>query len=46
MPELERERRLQGNRVLHLALPPAAVSRTIEALGKAGLNRSAAGAAW
>ena len=29
-----------GNRVLYLALPPVAFEGTIEALGKAGLNRS------
>ena len=29
-----------GNRILYLALPPAAFPGTIEALGKAGLNRS------
>ncbi len=37
---LERGRRLQGNRVLYLALPPVAFPPTIEALGKGGLNRS------
>ncbi|MGZ8202180.1 MAG: glucose-6-phosphate dehydrogenase [Burkholderiales bacterium] len=40
LAELERGRRLQGNRVLHLALPPVAVPATVEALGKAHLNRS------
>ena len=30
----------RGNRVLYLALPPDAFPATIEALGKAGLNRS------
>jgi glucose-6-phosphate 1-dehydrogenase len=40
MTELERRRRLLGNRVLHLALPPAAVPGTIAALGHAGLNRA------
>jgi glucose-6-phosphate 1-dehydrogenase len=38
--EIERSRRLPGNRVLYLALPPGAVPGTIEALGKAGFNRS------
>ena len=38
--EIERRRGLRGNRVLYLALPPAAFPGTIEALGKAGLNRS------
>ncbi len=32
--------RSAGNRVLYLALPPASFEGTIEALGKAGLNRS------
>jgi glucose-6-phosphate 1-dehydrogenase len=40
MAELERGRRMPGNRVLHLALPPAAFPGTIEALGNGGLNRS------
>ena len=38
--ETERRRGLKGDRVLYLALPPAAFPGTIEALGKAGLNRS------
>ncbi|HEY7239723.1 MAG TPA: glucose-6-phosphate dehydrogenase [Burkholderiales bacterium] len=38
--EIERRRGLRGDRVLYLALPPAAFPGTIEALGKAGLNRS------
>ena len=38
--EIERRRALRGDRVLYLALPPAAFPGTIEALGKAGLNRS------
>ena len=38
--DIERRRGLPGNRVLYLALPPAAFPGTIEALGKAGLNRS------
>src|SRR6185436_4864822 len=33
-------KRGSGNRVLYLALPPVAFEGTIEALGKAGLNRS------
>jgi glucose-6-phosphate 1-dehydrogenase len=37
---IERKERLPGNRVLHLALPPAAFPATIEALGASGLNRS------
>ena len=32
--------RASGNRVLYLALPPMAFEGTIEALGRAGLNRS------
>ncbi len=39
MTELERKRRMPGNRVLHLALPPGAAPGTIAALGRAGLNR-------
>ena len=38
--EIERRRGLHGNRILYLALPPVAFPGTIEALGKAGLNRS------
>jgi glucose-6-phosphate 1-dehydrogenase len=38
--EIERRHALGGNRVLYLALPPAAFPGTIEALGKARLNRS------
>ena len=38
--EIEQERRLPGNRVLYLALPPSAFPGTIKALGEAGLNRS------
>ena len=40
MEELERGRETRGNRVLYLALPPAAFPGTIEALGKVGLNRA------
>ncbi|MEP7329919.1 MAG: glucose-6-phosphate dehydrogenase, partial [Betaproteobacteria bacterium] len=40
MAELEKKSGLGGNRVLYLALPPTAFPGTIEALGKAGLNRS------
>jgi glucose-6-phosphate 1-dehydrogenase len=39
MAELEGGRGMRGNRVLHLALPPAAFRGTIEALGECGLNR-------
>jgi glucose-6-phosphate 1-dehydrogenase len=38
---LEREHGLPGNRIFYLALPPQAFAPTIEALGAAGLNRSA-----
>ena len=38
---LEAQRGSGGNRVLYLALPPVAFEGIIEALGKAGLNRSA-----
>ncbi len=38
---LEREGNLPGNRVFYLALPPQAVSGTINGLGQAKLNRSA-----
>ncbi len=38
--QLDRLHGLGGNRVLYLALPPAAVESTIEALGAAGLARS------
>jgi len=38
--KLESELDLPGNRVLYLALPPAAVSGAIEGLGDAGLNRA------
>ncbi|HZE60516.1 MAG TPA: glucose-6-phosphate dehydrogenase [Burkholderiales bacterium] len=37
---IERRRGLRGDRVLYLALPPAAFPGTIQALGEAGLNRS------
>ena len=37
---IESARGLQGNRVLYLALPPAAFPGSIEALGRAGLNHS------
>ncbi|HUF23555.1 MAG TPA: glucose-6-phosphate dehydrogenase [Vicinamibacterales bacterium] len=39
--ELERQHGLPGNRIFYLALPPQAFAPTIEALGAAGLNRSA-----
>ncbi|HEX6322483.1 MAG TPA: glucose-6-phosphate dehydrogenase [Vicinamibacterales bacterium] len=39
--DLEREHGLPGNRIFYLALPPQAFAPTIEALGAAGLNRSA-----
>jgi len=38
---LERQHGLTGNRIFYLALPPQAFAPTIEALGAAGLNRSA-----
>jgi glucose-6-phosphate 1-dehydrogenase len=38
--EVDRVHGLAGNRVLYLALPPAAVAPAIEALGTAGLSRS------
>jgi glucose-6-phosphate 1-dehydrogenase len=38
--EIEKTKQLEGNRVLYLALPPAAFMPVIEALGKAGLNKS------
>lgn len=37
---LEQEHGLSGNRVLYLALPPAAFPSTIEGLGEAGLSQS------
>ncbi len=37
---IEKEKQLPGNRVLYLALPPAAFPRVITALGEAGLNKS------
>ncbi|CAN5854805.1 glucose-6-phosphate dehydrogenase [soil metagenome] len=37
---LEQEHGLTGNRVLYLALPPAAFPGTITGLGEAGVNRS------
>ena len=37
---IERDSGIHGNRVLYLALPPGAFPGTIEALAKAGLNRS------
>ena len=40
MAEIERGGGTRGNRVLYLALPPAAFPGTIEALGKSGLNRA------
>ncbi len=36
--EIEKARGLPGNRILYLALPPAAFPDTIENLGRAGLN--------
>jgi glucose-6-phosphate 1-dehydrogenase len=39
--KIEQERKLPGNRVFYLALPPTAFPSTITALGVAGLNRSA-----
>ncbi len=38
---VEAERRLPGNRVFYLALPPATFGDTLTRLGEAGLNRSA-----
>jgi len=38
--EVERRHGLRGNRIVYLALPPVAFPGAIEALGKAGLNRS------
>ena len=38
--EIERERKLGGNRTIYLALPPAAFPTTITQLGAVGLNRS------
>jgi glucose-6-phosphate 1-dehydrogenase len=38
--EIEDEADLPGNRIIYLALPPAAMEPTIEGLGKAGLNKS------
>jgi len=37
---IEKEKQLPGNRVLYLALPPAAFTPVITGLGEAGLNRS------
>jgi glucose-6-phosphate 1-dehydrogenase len=37
---IEKEKQLSGNRVLYLALPPAAFPPVISALGQAGLNKS------
>ncbi|MEO8302793.1 MAG: glucose-6-phosphate dehydrogenase [Betaproteobacteria bacterium] len=39
--EFDRAHDLKGNRVLYLALPPAAVAPTIDALGAEGLSKSA-----
>jgi glucose-6-phosphate 1-dehydrogenase len=39
--DLERQHGLPGNRIFYLALPPQAFAPTIDALGAAGLNRSA-----
>lgn len=38
--ELEQHHDLPGNRVLYLALPPAALAGTISGIGEAGLHRS------
>ena len=40
---LERDETLPGNRVFYLALPPAALPATVEALGSIGLNRPPSG---
>ncbi len=40
LEEIEREFELPGNRVLYLALPPAAFAKTVEGLRKAGIHRS------
>jgi len=37
---IEKDKQLPGNRVLYLALPPAAFSSVINGLGEAGLNHS------
>ncbi|HEU4699140.1 MAG TPA: glucose-6-phosphate dehydrogenase [Gemmatimonadales bacterium] len=37
---IERERKLPGNRVFYLAIPPAAFASTVEGLGEAKLNTS------
>lgn len=37
---LEQKHELRGNRVFNLALPPAALSKTLESLGQQGLNTS------
>ncbi len=37
---IEKEKQLPGNRVIYLALPPAAFAPAITALGEAGLNKS------
>jgi glucose-6-phosphate 1-dehydrogenase len=42
---LDRERHLQGNRLLYLATPPAVYPRVIEQLGRAGLSRHPEGKA-
>lgn len=36
---IERERGLPGNRIIYLALPLAAFAPTVEAIGRAGLNK-------
>jgi len=38
--QIEKDKQLPGNRVLYLALPPAAFPRVIDGLGEAGLNSS------
>lgn len=41
LTQFDAEKGTRGNRLFHLAMPPALYSRIIEQLGQAGLNRSA-----
>jgi len=47
LPELERQHQTGGNRVFHLAIPPALYGQAVRELGKAGLTqRSGAAPPW
>ncbi|MBL8008439.1 MAG: glucose-6-phosphate dehydrogenase [Ignavibacteria bacterium] len=46
LEEIETERKLNGNRLLYMAVPPDALISIIENIGKSGLNKSNPEDAW